>query len=408
VAGSLPDRVRIKYYLYQIARSAYLAGPIWVLFLTDRGVSYTQVGLLDTAFVVVIILAEAPTGYLGDRIGRRNSLLVSAGLNAVGAVFFGFASSFGPFLVLYCLLAFAQTFRSGTESAWLYDILKENYDSETFSAVQGRGKAFGKISGAGAALAGGALGSIDLALPWILSGVSIGVAFFILLTFPETDAAGGDNESFDIAAAVKAVRMQLLGSPLTPFILYSGIFYAVLVGLNYLIQPVARGAGISVAQIGVLYASFRVLSAGVSTFSGQIQDRIGSQTWFRVVPLVVGVAFAAVLPFEFMALPAVFLMKAVNDVSETLEHQYINNRIEGTGRATVLSGVALVHAMIAIPFQLSVGGVADLLGPVETTGVFGVVLIAGAGVGLLVGNALTDGVLLSDTTTVRAEEVADG
>ena len=331
MGSRLPDRVKIKYYLYQIARSAHLAGPIWVLFLTARGISYTQVGALDTAFAVVIILAEAPTGYLGDRIGRRNSLLVSAALGTVGAVFFAFAESFGPFLLLYCLLALGQTFRSGTESAWLYDILDERYDSDEFSTVQGRGKAFGKISGAGAALAGGALGSVDLALPWLVSGVSTGVAFLVLLTFPETEAGGDGGAQFDLTAAARAVRTQLLGSRLTPFVVYAGVFYAVLIGLNYLIQPVARDVGISVAQIGVLYAGFRVLSAAVGAFSGEIDDLVGSGTWFRVVPLVVGGAFAAVLPFELVAIPAFFLMKAVNDVSETLEHQYLNDQIEEIG-----------------------------------------------------------------------------
>jgi Kef-type K+ transport system membrane component KefB len=70
-----------------------------------------------------------------------------------------------------------------------------------------------------------------------------------------------------------------------------------------------------------------------------------------VVPLVLGAGFAAIIPFRLLAIPALFLMKAVNDVSITLEQQYLNDRIERTGRATVLSSVALVHSVIAIPNQ---------------------------------------------------------
>jgi hypothetical protein len=92
---------------------------------------------------------------------------------------------------------------------------------------------------------------------------SAAVAFLILLTFPETGSSDGDDDSFDLTAAFKAVRSQLMGSALIPFVLYAGIFYAVIAGLNYLVQPVAKASGISIAQIGLLYAGFRALSAGV-------------------------------------------------------------------------------------------------------------------------------------------------
>lgn len=373
-----------------MARSFQLVGPIWVLFLTDRGISYTQIGTLDSLFAVVVILAEVPTGYLGDRIGRRNSLLVSTALAAVASYGFAFASSFGPFLVLYAGLAVAQTFRSGTESAWLYDILEERFDSDQFATVRGRGKALGTVTGGIAAVAGGALGSISLALPWIASGGSVTVAFLLLLTFPETDHSSDDT--FDLTAAVTVIRTQLTNSKLGPFVFYVGAFYAVIVGLNYLVQPVARASGISIAQIGLLYGGFAAISAGMSAVSGWLEENVGSKQWFRVVPLVLGAAFALILPFRLLAIPVFCLMQGVNEVSTTLEQQYLNDRIEETGRATVLSTIALVHSVIAIPFQLSVGRTADLLGPRTAAGVFGVVLVAVSGATLLLWNLRGDGI----------------
>jgi hypothetical protein len=117
-------------------------------------------------------------------------------------------------------------------------------------------------------------GDINLAFPWLVSGGSTAVAFLILLTFPETGSTDGDDDSFDLTAAFKAIQSHLVGSALIPFVLYAGVFYAVIAGLNYLVQPVARASGISVAQIGLLYADFRALSAGVNTFSGRIEERI--------------------------------------------------------------------------------------------------------------------------------------
>jgi MFS family permease len=376
-----------------------------VLFLTERGISYTQIGTLDSIFAIIVIGAEAPTGYLGDRIGRRNSLLIGAALGTVGSVAFAFASSFGPFVLLYAVFAIEQTFRSGTESAWLYDILDERFDTDQFSAVRGRGKALGTVTGGLAAVAGGALGSVHLGLPWVVSGCSTAVAFLILLTFPETDRTGADT--FTPATAVKILREQLYASTLVPFVLYVGAFYAVIVGLNYLVQPVATASGISVAQIGLLYGGFSALSAGLSAASGWFEREIGSQTWFRVVPLGLGATFAVILPLRWVAIPAFFLMRGVTEVSNTLEQQYLNDRIEEAGRATVLSTISLVHSVIAIPFQLSVGGTADALGARPTAGVFGVVLLCVAGTALLASNVFGNGVLRSDGTTIDATETTD-
>ncbi|MFB6175549.1 MAG: MFS transporter [Halobaculum sp.] len=403
----IPVSVKIKYYLYQIAQSGQMSGPIWVLFLTARGMSYTQVGALDSAFAVVIILAEAPTGYLGDRIGRRNSLLISATTRTVGSIGFALSSSFGPFVLLYALLALGQTFRSGTESAWLYDILDERFDSDQFSTIRGRGKALGKITGGAAALAGGALGSVDLALPWIASGVATGVAFVVLLTFPETNHQSEDDDSFDVTAALSAVWSQLLGSSLAPFVLYTGLFYSVVAGLNYLVQPVAVASGIDVAQIGILYAGFRVVSAGINAVTGRIENRVGGASWFRAMPFLVGIVFAAILPFRLLAIPAFFLMKAVREASRTIEQQYLNDRIEQTGRATILSSAALVHALVAIPFQLSVGKTADVVGPRTAAGVFGLVLVVGSAAVMIVTNAFGGGVLRPDTVVVEPTEATD-
>ncbi len=49
-----------------------------MLFVQSKGLSYTQIMLLDGIWSTGIVVGEVPTGYLGDRMGRRNSLLVGS------------------------------------------------------------------------------------------------------------------------------------------------------------------------------------------------------------------------------------------------------------------------------------------------------------------------------------------
>lgn len=108
-----------------MARSAHFSVAVWVVFLTSRGIDFSQVGFLDGAFSLALIAFEVPTGYIGDRIGRRNSILVSIVVSAVASIGFAFSHSFPLFVTVYVGLAVAQTFRSGTDTAWFYDALGE-------------------------------------------------------------------------------------------------------------------------------------------------------------------------------------------------------------------------------------------------------------------------------------------
>jgi MFS family permease len=376
----LPDPVVRNYYLYKAASSAYLVGPVWVLFLLSRDLSYAQIGLLDAVYGAALLLGEIPTGYVGDRIGRRNSLLLGTVLGSVGSFGFAFGHSVGVFAVLYAVLAIGRTFESGTESAWLYDVLQRRTDEEEFTRIRGRGTAVGSVTGAVGMLAGGALGEVDLALPWLVSGVATSFAFLVLLRFPEAEYDDDTEESFGVGDALSAVRTGLLGRSLRSFVVFTALFYAVVDGVNYFVQPVSRGFGVEVYQLGILYAAFASVSAVVSYRSEAIRSRVGVGGWFLVAPVGVATAFVAVGGVPLLALPTFFVMKAVRDVSRPLEHQYLNDNVASAGRATVLSAASMVQAVVAIPAPVAAGLLADRFDPVTAIAVLGgaLFLVTGA------------------------------
>lgn len=374
---TLPQPVVLKYYLYKAVSSAHLSGPIWVLFLLSREMSYTQVGLLDSIFAATLLLGEIPTGYIGDRIGRRNGLLVSTMLGSIGSIGFAFGFSFGAFALMYAILAIGRTFRSGTESAWLYDILKERMDEGEFARINGRGNAIGLVVGGMAMIAGGALGQIDLAYPWIVSGVATGFAFFVLLTFPESAqyADEDDPEDFTVVDALPTIKEKILAPSLRSFVLYIALFYAIMGGVNYFIQPISTDLGLTVFQLGWLYASFSVVAAIISYYSGDIKERIGINRWFQIAPIVLGGFFVIVGVVPLLAFPMFFVLKAVRNASQPLEQQYLNDNTASTGRATVLSAVSMLYALIEIPAQIAIGGLADGYTPAIAIGVLGGLLL---------------------------------
>jgi MFS family permease len=87
--------VVIKYYLFRAVGNPGFIYPIYVLYLLLHGLSYAQIGAIG-AIQSVVVTGEMPTGYVGDRIGRRNSLLIAQVLSTVSALGLIFGEGFSP------------------------------------------------------------------------------------------------------------------------------------------------------------------------------------------------------------------------------------------------------------------------------------------------------------------------
>jgi len=117
-----PDRLVLKYYLYTATRSHGFVLPVVVEYLLDSGLSFTQVGTTEAVFMAGWSVGELPTGYVSDRIGRRNALVVSKVLTVATLLTLGFGQTFAAFIAGYTVWSLDVTFRSGAGSAWLYEV----------------------------------------------------------------------------------------------------------------------------------------------------------------------------------------------------------------------------------------------------------------------------------------------
>lgn len=386
-AGADPDlsALVIRYYAHRATSSFGFLAPVWVVLLEARGLSFTAIALLDAVYFGTLVLAEVPTGYLGDRIGRRNALAIGTAGVALSAVGFGYAETVPAFLLDYVVWGIAETMRSGNGSAWLYDALDDADAPGAFAAVRGRGDAVFFGVTAVAALAGGYLATRNLTLPFLATGALNGVGALVVLTLPPSGAgrtAGdgaetADPDALSVRAAARGVA-RLARPPLRWTVAYAGLFLAVGWSADIYVQPVTTRTGVSLIGLGGLYA---VLTAG-SALAGQsverIRARVGGRRALRAVPLVVGAGYLLGAAVPLAALPAFVLGRAGLTLARPLAEQYLNDRLPSLGRATVLSGFSMLVAVLSVPVKFLSGPVADATSPLFAVGALGGGLLAGA------------------------------
>lgn len=376
---SFPRPVILKYYAYQASISFGFFTAIFTLFLLYRDLDYTQIALLSTIYGVVTVLAEIPTGYVGDRIGRRNSLIVSSVCMTASIVGYAFATSFLSLAFLYTLWGLSLTFRSGTGDAWLYDTLKVELGENQFARIRGRAQSVNSVVTVMTIFLGSALYSINPEWPFLASGLLNGAGVLVLLTIPKNEQyVNPDAEPFTIVDAIPIIRDTFTQPPLRSFVLYMALFFGAVLAMDTYIQPIAvRTLEIPVAQMGILYAGFTGFTALVSYFTGTIQDLLGLRLVTILIPGFLGITFLLPVFAPMLALPMFFVAKGSNKLMYPIATQYINDHANSVGRATILSAASMVYALVKLPFYLVGGVVADMYAPIAAVAALGGIFLLG-------------------------------
>ncbi|WP_323674948.1 MFS transporter [Halorubellus sp. PRR65] len=368
-----PNSLVARFYAFKLTNASGFYLPIYFAFLQDKGFDLAFLGVLSATFSFALVAAEIPTGYLGDRLGRRGSLAVGATVRAGIMMAFPFVPNRAGYVVLFGVWATGWAFRSGTQDAWLYEVLQSTCDEDEYARVDGRANAIVLGTSAVAAVLGGVLYTVEPAAPFLANAALALVGLPILYSFPAVETAG-DDERFGLRDAVALLRAQAHRPAVRWFVAYAAVFATAFAATRPFEQPMLRAVGVPVAGLGVLYAGFKLVSAGAASLSGTVEDRFGVRGAFAALPAVYGVAFAAIAVVPVAAVPVVFLNRAIRTMTRPLQNQYLNDRLDDVGRATVLSGASMALSLVSGAGKLVAGRVTDVAGALDGVAAFGVAL----------------------------------
>ena len=183
--AATPERV-VRHYLVISGLFTLSASVIWgvnTLFLLDAGLDIFEVFVVNSAFTVGTILFEIPTGVVADTTGRRRSFLLSAATLAVGTLAYVMISFTGgglvPFSIASLVLGIGFCFYSGAVEAWLVDALRATGYDRQLDPVFARGAMVSGVAMLVGSVGGGLLGSVDLALPYLVRAGLLAVVFVV-------------------------------------------------------------------------------------------------------------------------------------------------------------------------------------------------------------------------------------
>ena len=350
--------------------SASLIWGINTMFLLQSGLTLFEVFLTNAIFTGAWALFEVPTGLVADTRGRRLSFLLSVTLLSIGTLAYvavaPLHAGFPGFVAASIVLGLGYTFYSGAVEAWLVDALNATGYTAPIDRVLGRGSMISSIAQLVGAVGGGILGTVSLALPYLVRcGLLVGafvIAFFAMHDIGFTvrsmrwsdvprEMARVGRESVRFGWNNKQARIAMIAGA-APTILLAWGYHAWQPYFTQLLGSEAAWVlGSIAAAISLATAFGNWMVERLTRFCGHRTTMlIGASLVFTAASIGVGL-----VPTFWSAVALYLVAMAASGVFQPVLQAYLHAVVPGEQRATVLSLSSFLSSVSSMGGQAGLG-----------------------------------------------------
>ena len=137
-----------RFSLYGFLKNQRYFEPFIILFFLQRGLSFTQIGLLIGFRELSINLMEIPSGAIADLFGRRRCMILSFASYVVSFALFGLSRDYPQLFAAMFFFAVGEAFRTGTHKAMIFTWLRLQGRLDEKTKVYGYTRSWSKIGSA--------------------------------------------------------------------------------------------------------------------------------------------------------------------------------------------------------------------------------------------------------------------
>lgn len=368
----------IKLNIYAFFLAFLVVIPVIVPFFQSKGLTLSDVFLLQGIFGVALICFDLPAGYLADYLGRKKMLVLGSIISAIGYTVLSMGQSFTHFVIFEIIVGLGLSFQSGCDIAILYNSLEKLNHSDSKTKFLGQ-RIMANTTGEGvASLLGGALVGISLNLPAHINALTAWIPVFIAMTV--YDPPGQSLPRGSHLQNIKNISQALFGhSRLLTFVIFNFIFYSFATYCAiWSLQAYWKQQGVSVNHFGYLWAANSFAIALVSYFTHRIEKKLGSTKVIILISLLpvigyLGMGYSGGLVGMLFTLA----FPACRGLNQVIFQEAINSRVPAEIRATANSIASLGMRALFVVFGPLLGFVIDKYGVAEAMKVMGLVYVVG-------------------------------
>lgn len=339
-------------YVYNFLLQLNITSAIWVLYLSFKGMSLIQIGILESIYHITGVIFELPTGIIADLYGKKFSVVTGRIVNVISCILMIASNSFWGFGLAFVLSAASMNLNSGAGEALVYDSLKSLGEEEKYKKIWGN-LAFLMSLGQGmAVLLGGVLADIKFLYAYIFGTIIQIAALIAAYNFNELpinkeheEKQQGNPILSQLITSVKVLRTRKV---VLYLILFSSLIGSLQTTVFFYSQQYFSDMSYSKTAIAIICALSSLIEAISSKYAYKLENLLKLKGTLIGVSSInifslMGLAFIKDLSVVFFLLTSI-----TGGLAFTIFSDYINSRIPSEYRATILSFDSLCFSVFMI------------------------------------------------------------
>ena len=319
--------------------------PVALFIRTSRGLSISEFFILQAILSFCIFIFEIPFGMITDKIGYKNSIIISHFSMLLARIILLFSFCFGFFVLESILEAVSMAFESGTMSGYEYEIIgEENFVEKT--SVLGNYSTIGFIiSTISFYCINNYFRQNFLIIFTILSTL---ISFLFTLFFEkEKIIEKSDNNKFRFKS--------ILNTKLIVFMIFNGIISITFILINFFYVVILQNIKLSenyMTFIILLYSAVGLLSPKIIKIFGETKLKRNLFIFLSASSIL----FISLISIKniFVIIPMCCLPMLIGVIEAyflKVENQYVD-KLNEKNRATILSTFSMGANFVDVGFLL--------------------------------------------------------
>tara|TARA_R110001583_G_scaffold21469_5_gene81597 strand:+ start:21036 stop:22280 length:1245 start_codon:yes stop_codon:yes gene_type:complete len=371
-----------KFCAYGFLKNLRFFDAFLILFLIDKGMSYTQIGILYASREIITNLLEIPSGLIADTYGRKKSLAAALLIFSISFLIFWISDNFWFYLFAFIIFGLADAFRSGSHKGMMMDYLKLNNWTEYKSEYYGHTRSWSQRGSAISALTAGILVFLDGNYQniFIYSAIPYAINFILILSYPsEIDRSEKKKQQNSFRHSINALFLVLKQKSVLKLVSTSAFHTAYLKALKDYIQAIMLGIALLLPSIkgvhidrqnglviGLLYFIIYLLTAYASQYSSAILKKAPTNLTNKtlLLGLFFGLSCGVFFIYEiwiwaFISFALIFI---IENIRKPILTSFVADQVPNELLTSVYSAQSQLRTLFSAVIAFVFGILADMWG----------------------------------------------
>ena len=373
---SSPIKKQLRYaYLYSFFAYCGIT-QLWVIYLSQMGLSLVQIGLCESIFHISSMLFELPSGVLADRFTYKRMLNLSRVAALISSAMMLWQGGFWWFALSFVISAWSYNLQSGTLEALVFESLKEVDQTSLYAKITSKMNSIIEVTSTGGLIFAGLLTQGHMVWAYWIALVLALLGIFSVFKMKEPKNHQDYEQTNTIVSIIKnAGSLVKNDRNLLSLMLFDGVIQTLISTYYYYFQNemvVHNFPGWLVTLCLAGSALAAVIAISISPRLLKLPQRsllLGLTTLLAVSLLAAFNGQKVVLGIIF------FITYGITALIPPVFNVYYNEKIPSEQRATLLSVASLIFSVTMVVMFPLMGWVVSKISFSVAFGFLGIIVL---------------------------------